>query len=106
MSHTFTQPGIWWREASHSTWGLIITKSGEQYKAMTKNEILSQGTHATMRSYMEPYELDWGREYDQGRFKYNSGRGYYRGERVVLQGVIPEAGYLTHKKWHLNEVRS
>ena len=83
---------------------MIITKSWDQFNAMTKNEMLSRGTHATMRSSLSPEEVDWPTEYDhdQGRYKYNSGRGFYRGEKVV--GKIPGGGYLTNKKWHLNEV--
>ena len=83
---------------------MIITKSWYQYYDMTENGLLSQGTHARICSYMEPDELDWGTEYDHdlGMYKYNSGRGYYRGE--MLSGKVPVAGYLTHKKWHLNEV--
>ena len=85
---------------------MIITKSWDKFYKKTKNAMLSQGTHATMRSSFPPDVLAWGTEYDydQGRYVYNSGRGYYRGERVVLAGVMSEAGYLTNKKWHLNEV--
>ena len=84
---------------------MIITKTYDQYDEMTKNELLSQGTHANMYAYMSPWELAWGTEYDydQGRYVYNSGRGYYRGERVTTW-MIPEGGYLTNKKWQLNEV--
>ena len=86
---------------------MIITKSWEQVFKMTKNELLSQGTHALMVSYLSSSTLAWATEYDhdKGKYKRNSGRGYYRGERLSLPGVIPEAGYLTNKKWHLNEVR-
>ena len=85
---------------------MIISKSQSVFDEMTKNEMLSQGTHAHMISHLDPTGLAWATEYDhyQGRYKYNSGRGYYRGERVVLAGVISEGGYLTNKKWHLNEV--
>ena len=96
---------------------MIITKSWDQFDAMTKNEMLSRGTHAYMTSYLSPSYLDWAKEVDddqgvtivsteymtqKGEYKYNYGRGYYRGERVV--GKIPGGGYLTHKQWHLNEV--
>ena len=96
---------------------MIITKSWEQYNAVTRNEMLSRGTHARMTSYMQPEELAWATEVDddqgvtivsteymtqKGEYKYNHGRGYYRGEMVV--GKIPGGGYLTNKKWHLNEV--
>ena len=85
---------------------MFITKSLTQFYAMTKNELLIGGTHAMMRSSLFPDELAWATEYDhdQGRYKRNSGRGFYRGERVVLGGLLREAGWLTHKKWHLNEV--
>ena len=85
---------------------MIITKSWEQVFKMTKNELLSQGTHALMVSYLSSSTLAWATEFDhdKGKYKRNSGRGYYRGEMLVLTGVIPETGYLTHKKWHLNEV--
>ena len=81
--------------------------------------MLSRGTHAMMRSYLYPFELAWATEVDddqgvtivsteyvtqKGEYKYNHGRGYYRGDMVVLAGRIPGGGYLTHKQWHLNEV--
>ena len=98
---------------------MIITKSWDQFDAMTKNEMLSRGTHAWMGASMSPYELAWATEVDddqgvtivsteymtqKGEYKYNHGRGYYRGEMVMLAGRIPGGGYLTNKKWHLNEV--
>ena len=98
---------------------MIITKSWDQFDAMTKNEMLSRGTHAYMTSYLSPSYLDWAKEVDddqgvtivsteymtqKGEYKYNHGRGYYRGEKVVLTGNTGLGGYLTHKKWHLNEV--
>ena len=98
---------------------MIITKSYDQFDAMTKNEMLSRGTHAMMRPYLFPFELAWATEVDddqgvtivsteyvtqKGEYKYNHGRGYYKGEKLVFAGRIPGGGYLTHKKWHLNEV--
>ena len=98
---------------------MIITKSWDQFDAMTKNEMLSRGTHAYMTSYLSPSYLDWAKEVDddqgvtivsteymtqKGEYKYNHGRGYYRGEMVMLTGDPGPAGYLTNKKWHLNEV--
>ena len=84
----------------------IITKSYDQFDEMTRNEMLSQGTHAKMVASMDPIELAWGTEYDHemGRYKYNSGRGYYRGEMLVGEMGYPVAGYLTHKNWHFNQV--
>ena len=83
-----------------------ITESWDQFIEMTKNEFLSQGTHARMASVMVQYWFDLSTEYDhdQGKYRYNHGRGFYRGEK--LSGKNPMAGYLTHKKWHLNEVGS
>ena len=84
---------------------IIFTKSWSQYNAMTKNEVLSRGTHAMMTSYMAPHELARTTEIDHKyKYKYNFGRGYYRGE--ILFGDNPISGYLTHKMWHLNEVES
>ena len=98
---------------------MIITKSYYQFDALTKNEMLSRGTHAKMEPYLAPYELAWAREVDddkgvtivsteyvtqKGEYKYNHGRGYCRGEMVVLTGDTGLGGYLTNKKWHLNEV--
>ena len=83
---------------------MIITNSYDHFNELSKNGLLSQGTHAQMMSFMEPFELAWGTEFDhdQGKYKYNSGRGFYRGEMVIMS--IPQGGYLTHKMWHLNEV--
>ena len=83
---------------------MIITESWDQFNEMTKNELLSQGTHSYMGPYLVPYILAWATEvdHDQGRYKYNSGRGFYRGEKV--SGDNPMTGYLTHKKWNFNEV--
>ena len=72
---------------------MIITKSWDQFYAMTKNEMLCRGTHAKMVSYLQQFELDWATEVDddqgvtivsteymtqKGEYKYNHGRGYYR----------------------------
>ena len=91
---------------------MIISESVGQYNAMTKNEMLSRGTHAMMTSFMAPSQLAWAKEVDpdqeymnqKGEYKYNYGRGYYRGELVDLTGNNGLGGYLTNKKWHLNEV--
>ena len=47
---------------------IIITESYSQYDALIKNEMLSRGTHAMMRSYLDPYQLNWATEVepDQG----------------------------------------
>ena len=96
---------------------MIITKSWDHFEEMTKNEMLSQGTHARMSPYIQIRRLRMAKEIDpdqgvtiisteyvtqKGEYKYNHGRGYYRGEKVVLDSKI--GGFLTNKKWHLNEV--
>ena len=73
---------------------IIITKSWVEYANFTKHSLLSNGTHALLRSYMYNFELKLGREY-------NHGRGFYKGER--LDFISPYAGYFTSKNWHLNE---
>ena len=86
---------------------MIISKSQSVFDEMTKNEMLSQGTHAKMASVQWVLASVGGRlltEYDEylGKYKLNYGRGYYKGGK--LSGMIPGAGHLTNKKWHLNEV--
>ena len=82
---------------------IIISESWDQYYAMTRNEMLSRGTHATMAPMMNGFRtlLNY-----QGEYKYNHGRGVYRGDRVRLAGAVPQSGYLTNKMWHLNEVKT
>ena len=57
-------------------------------------------THAFMGSSLSPWELSLGENKE-----INSGRGWYRSKEKVA-GIYPYAGYLTNKKWHLNEVRT
>ena len=88
---------------------IFFSNNINQFDIITRNELLSRGTHAQLKSAMSPLgELGMATEYDhdQGKYKYNSGRGYHRGERVVLAGLIPSGGYLSNKKWHLNEVQN
>ena len=84
----------------------VIPKDWPEWDEITQQELLGQGTHALIASYLEPEMLSWGTDFDQdqGRYNYNFGRGYYRGERVMTAAVVPETGYLSNKKWHLNEV--
>ena len=98
---------------------MILSDSWSQYYALIKNDLLSRGTHAMLKAFLGQRMERWSREVDpdqgvtiisteymtqKGEYKYNHGRGYYRGEMVVLAGKMDEAGYLTNKKWHLNEV--
>ena len=86
---------------------MLITKFAGQFNAMTRNELLSQGIVAQMISHMSVAEIQMSQDQTvnddyQGKYKWNFGRGYYRGEKV--DGMIPGGGHLTKKKWHLNEV--
>ena len=65
---------------------------------------LSKGTHVMITAFWFFWQLSWTTEYDQdvGNYKYNSGRGFYKGEIVDEDSAY--SGFLTNKKWHLNEV--
>ena len=52
--------------------------------------VIGNGTHALMSGYLSPYELTFGK--------------WYRSTERV-SGKNPHGGYLTNKKWHLNEVK-
>ena len=82
---------------------IIFTNTPAHHIKYTKNEMLSRGTHATMAPMMIGFRtlLNY-----QGEYKYNHGRGVYRGDRVRLAGAVPQSGYLTNKMWHLNEVKT
>ena len=69
-------------------------------------EMLVDGTHGTLGAHFTQISLDWAAEYDHVKGKYvrNFGRGYHWGER--LRGHNPQTGYLTNRKWHLNEVNN
>ena len=73
---------------------MIITKSWDEFNNITKQGLLSSGTHAQLCDFMMQYELVWGQEY-------NHDRGFYRGE--LMPGDYPYNGYFTSKNWHLNE---
>ena len=68
---------------------MIITKDWDEYVFFTEHYIIGKGTHAQMASYLTHYELNHGR--------------WYRSEEKV-SGKYPFGGYLTNKKWYLNEV--
>ena len=63
----------------------------DTYNDMFLHDILGAGTHAVMLGYLNPEEIALGR--------------WYR-SKEKLDGMNPFAGYLTNKKWHLNEVIS
>ena len=80
---------------------IIFTNTPAHHIKYTTNEMLSRGTHATMAPMMIGFRtlLNY-----QGEYKYNHGRGVYRGDKVA--GAVPQSGYLTNKMWHLNEVKT
>ena len=51
--------------------------------------IIGEGTHATMGNFLTPEMLDMGRWWQS---------------KENLIGVYPFGGYISTKKWHLNEV--
>ena len=55
---------------------------------MVEYYVIGKGTHALMASYLDPYDLAMGR--------------WYRSKENVE--VNPYFGFLSNKKWHLNEV--
>ena len=68
---------------------IYITKDWDEYDNCTEYLVVGKGTHATMVSYLYPYQFDMGR--------------WYR-SKEKLRGFYPYRGYLTNKKWFLNEV--
>ena len=76
----------------------IIADDWDHYWNMTEHDVIGAGTHAMMLSYLGPWELTFGENKE-----INSGRGWYRSKEKVA-GKYPYGGYLTNKKWHLNEV--
>ena len=76
----------------------IIADDWDHYFYMTEHDVIGAGTHAYMGSYIGPWELSLGENEE-----INSGRGWYRSKEKVA-GRFPYGGYLTNKKWHLNEV--
>ena len=67
---------------------MIITDDWDHFKNMTKHDVIGAGTHAQMVGLL------WSSERALGRWHRSH-------ERVT--GDNPYAGYLTSKKWHLNE---
>ena len=68
---------------------MIVSNDWDQYFNITEHNVIGAGTHALMTPYLEWWELSLGR--------------WHRSEERV-SGHIPYGGYLTNKKWHLNEV--
>ena len=77
----------------------IIADDWDHFFNITAHDVLGAGTHARITYFVELYQLQLGEEY------HPDGRGWYRSKDIVY-GRNPYAGYLTNKKWHLNEVLS
>ena len=66
-----------------------VTKDWDEFDYYSEHKVIGSGTHAHMGSYLD-YELDMGR--------------WYRSKERV-SGKYPWTGYLSNKKWYLNDVR-
>ena len=66
---------------------MVIAKDWDQYYHLTKSGIIGNGTHATMDYYLSPWRKYLGR--------------WWQGDLVL--GDFQYAGYLSDKKWYLNE---
>ena len=67
--------------------GMIIAKDWDEFNYLIKHGIIGNGTHAYMSFYLTPLEKAMGR--------------WWRGN--LVHGNFPYSGYLSDKKWHLNE---
>ena len=78
----------------------IVADDFDHFYYMSEHDVIGAGTHAMMSSYLGPSLLKMGENKE-----INSGRGWYRSKEKVA-GMYPYAGFLTNKKWHLNEVNN
>ena len=69
----------------------IIADDWDHFDNISKHDVIGAGTHAQMVDYLTLHELSLG--------------NWHRSEEK-LAGTYPYGGYLTNKKWHLNEVFS
>ena len=69
----------------------LLADDWDHYDNITKQDVMVAGTHAYMGGELDSYDLAMGR--------------WYRSKEKVA-GNYPYGGYLTKKKWHLNEVMS
>ena len=68
---------------------MIFAEDNDHYFAIAKNDVIDKGTHAKISPLLVPQELNMGR--------------WYR-SKEILNGWNPYGGYISNKKWHLNEV--
>ena len=79
---------------------LIIADDWDHFDNITEHDVIGNGTHAQMSGSLTPEELAiCKKHHPEGNGTY----GWYRSKEKV-SGDNPYAGYLTNKKWHLNEV--
>ena len=95
----FDQPGngIWKQWLGQSpipayrklaeTW--IGTEDWDEYEYVAEHHAIGKGTHAQMVSFLYPEDLEMGR--------------WWRSTEKI-SGLNPYVGYITNKKWYLNEV--
>ena len=76
---------------------MIITDDWDHYADITKQGVLGAGTHAQISYYLGGREKNWGEKH------HPEGKGWHRSKEKVAGS--PYAGYLTNKKWHMNEVK-
>ena len=75
---------------------MIFADDMDHFDNITKHDLMGAGTHSIMIGNLGPYYLAMGGWY------HPEGRGWYRSKEKVA-GVYPYGGYLSSKKWHLNE---
>ena len=79
---------------------MIIADDWDHFDNISLHDVIGNGTHAQMSGSLTPEELAIGKKHHpEGNGTY----GWYR-SKEKLAGDNPFVGYLTNKKWHLNEV--
>jgi len=69
---------------------IIIADDWDHFDNITEHDVMVEGTHAMMSAYLYPSELAMGR---------------WHRSKEKLAGDNPFVGYLTNKKWNLNELK-
>ena len=68
---------------------IVIADDWDHLDKIAERDIIGAGTHALMRARVTKFQLSLGK--------------WYR-SKEKLAGKFPYGGFLTNKKWHLNEV--
>ena len=68
---------------------MYIPEDWDEFDYLQEQYVMGKGTHAYMHGGLVEEDLRWGR--------------WYR-SKDILKGDNPYAGYLSNKKWYLNEV--